>query len=140
MKTSFYYHRIDQMEPREGQKFATRYLKQSPQHRTQLVRHIRDCSNEIIDYLEDHPEEMAWHTSTPLKGFPKTGGQKNRTTWELVTDLCQEAAGTKRDGTPKDFAMAPIERWNKLFDGTDYEIFLEEHNPSKKFNQLFSKE
>lgn len=139
MSRTIYYHRIEQMQPREGVKYATRYLKQTPEHRTQLCRHIRDCTTEIIDYLEDNPDQMTWHTSTPLKGFPKTQGQKNRTTWELITDLAREAAGVKRDGTAKDFAIAPIDRWNRLFAGTDYEIFLEEHNPGRQFNKLFNR-
>jgi hypothetical protein len=34
--------------------------------------------------------------------------------------------------------MAPIERWNKLFSGTDWEIELVQHNPQATFEQNFT--
>jgi hypothetical protein len=134
---TIYYDNIDQMLPREGVKYATRYLKQQPHHRKELYRHVRDVTVEIQDYLEDHPEYIDWHWTKPLKGFPKTQGQKNRTTMEIVQDMINEAAGKKKNKEPKDFAMAPIERWNKLFSGTDWEIELVQYNPQATFEQNF---
>jgi hypothetical protein len=49
-----------------------------------------------------------------------------------------EAAGKKKNKEPKDFAMAPIERWNKLFDGTEWEIVLKHYNPHELFENNFS--
>lgn len=136
MKT-VYYDKIEQMQPREGVEYATRYLKQQAQHRRQLTRHVRDCTQEIMDYLEDNPDLMKWHEDTPLRGFKKTQGQRNRTTMEILADMINEAKGHRKNGELKDYAMAPIERWNKLFQGTDYEIKLVEWNPSKTYNDLF---
>ena len=64
---------------------------------------------------------MTWAQSQGQKGFPKTKGG-NRTLWEIVEDIMGEAHGKTRQGLPKDFAKAPIDRWNKLFKGTDYEF------------------
>jgi hypothetical protein len=34
--------------------------------------------------------------------------------------------------------MAPIERWNKLFDGTEWAIVLEHYNPHAPFDNNFT--
>ncbi len=139
MTKTFYYQKTHQMEARDGNRFATVYYQQTLEQRQQLTKHIRRCSREILDYLDQHPEEMAWHTETPLRGFPKTRGQKNRTTWEIVTDIIGEAQGRKKTGLPKDYAAAPIDRWNKLFEGTDYEFRMEQNEGVTKttFNELW---
>lgn len=123
-----FYQKTQGMEARDGNKFATTYYKQTLEQRKQLTKHIRACTKEIIDYLDKNPSQLEWHMNTPLKGFPKTKGQPNRTTWEILTDMVNEAKGRKRDGTPKDYAQAPIDRWNKLFAGTDYEIVMEQRD------------
>jgi hypothetical protein len=47
-----------------------------------------------------------------------------------MTDMAQEAQGKTRQGLPKDYAQAPIERWNKLFANTDYEFEMTEGSPA----------
>lgn len=140
MAKTIYYQKTHEMTARTGVKYATTYYKQTLEQRKQLTRHIRDCSREIADYLDQHPEYLEWHLTQPLKGFPKTGGQPNRTTWEIITDIVGEAQGTKRDGTPKDYAQAPIERWNKLFKGTEYEFEMQQRDDVKKttFDDLWT--
>lgn len=132
MAKTFYYQKTHDMKARDGVRYATTYYKQTLEQRKQLTKHIRECSKEIAEYLDQHPEYMDWHLETPLKGFPKTQGQKNRTTWEIITDIVGEATGVKRDGTPKDYAQAPIDRWNKLFKGTDYEFEMVQHDGGAK--------
>jgi hypothetical protein len=138
LMAKFYYQKTHKMEARNGNKFATTYYKQTLEQRHSLTKHIRASVKEIVDYLDTDPEMMSWAQNTPLKGFPKTTGGK-RTLWELLTDIASEASGKKRDGTPKDYAQAPIDRWNKLFADTDYEITLEENLTNKKttFEQVF---
>lgn len=141
MKT-FYYQRTHEMEARDGNRFATVYYQQTLEQRQQLTKHIKTCSQEILDYLDKNPSEMSWHQETPLKGFPKTKGQRNRTTWEIVTDIIGEARGRKKNGLPKDYAQAPIDRWNKLFADTEYEFRMEQNEGVKKttFNELWAVE
>lgn len=139
MAKTFYYQKTHEMTARDGVRYATVYYKQSLEQRKQLTQHIYKCSKEIIDYLDQHPEYMDWHKTKPLKGFPKTGGQKNRTTWEIIEDLAIEAQGRKRDGLPKDYAAAPIDRWNKLFKDTEYEFRMEQNDTAVKttFDKLW---
>jgi hypothetical protein len=58
---------------------------------------------------------------------------------EMFEDIIGECRGAKRDGTPKDFARAPIDRWNKLFYDTDYAIDMVESYQDKitTFDSMF---
>ncbi len=124
------YQRIETMTPREGVAYATRYLKQSLEQRQELSNHIFRCTRQLL---------LAALTSTavdldrPLKGFKTTTGS-NRSATQVLQDAVNEAQGKKRDGRPKDYALAPIERWNKLFKGTDYEIQLVQADGMKANN------
>lgn len=121
MAAQFEYTHIHKMQPRPGVKFATVYYKQTPEQRELLRQHLMQCISEIAHTLDVNPVEQTFATK-PLKGFPKTGGQKNRSLKELLTDTIGECEGKTRQGQPKDFAQAPLERWNKLFAGTRYEV------------------
>tara|TARA_R110000868_G_scaffold307476_1_gene569141 strand:+ start:74 stop:487 length:414 start_codon:yes stop_codon:yes gene_type:complete len=134
MTQTIFYEELAVMEPRPGVSYATTYVKQSPEHRKQLVKHIKMVVEEIMDYVGDSEDWVDW-MRTPLKGFKTTSGQ-NRSFIDLVNDMINEAGGTKRDGTPKDFALAPIERWNKLFKGSDYAVTLKEFQGHNLFNKL----
>jgi hypothetical protein len=126
MAKRFYYQRAVTMAPRPGVEFSTTYYKQTLEERQRMTRFIRECLVEMAEYLEQHPADYDWATTTPLKGFKKTQGQKNRTMWEIMEDIAGEAQGRQKNGLPKDYAMAPIERWNKLFRDTDYEFEIVE--------------
>lgn len=116
------YQRMERMLPREGVPYATTYVKQTLEQRKELCKHIRESVNEIADAVEKDDDWLEF-LRKPLKGFKTTQG-KNRTATDIITDMVNEAKGKKRDGLPKDFALAPIERWNKLFEKTAYEISL----------------
>ena len=123
MARTIRYQKSVRMEPRDGQKYATTYYKQTLTQRQDLVKFLTDCAREIVEYLDTDADMMAWAQSKGIKGFPKTTGG-NRTVWEIVEDIIGEARGKTRQGLPKDFAQAPIDRWNKLFAGTEYEFAM----------------
>lgn len=116
------YQKMTKMDPRDGVKYSTTYVKQTLEQRKSLCRHIKLVITEISDALEGN-EDLLDFMRTPLKGFKTTAGQ-NRTATDILTDMVNEAKGKQKNGLPKDFALAPIERWNKLFESTDYEIDL----------------
>jgi hypothetical protein len=130
------YQKTIKMEPRDGVKYSTTYLKQTQEQRMVLTKHVRTVTKEIADLLEFDPTWNDW-LSTPLKGFKTTTGH-NRTPFDIISDMVNEAKGKQRNGLPKDYAMAPIERWNKLFDDTDYAVELvQTWGPApNKFNDL----
>jgi hypothetical protein len=47
---------------------------------------------------------------------------------EIVGALDQ----VKKNGDPKDYAQAPIERWNKLFHDTEYQFHMEQNEGTTK--------
>jgi hypothetical protein len=116
------YQKLSKMEPRDGVKYSTTYVKQTLEQRKDLCKHIRQVVVEISDAVEGN-DLLLDFIRTPLKGFKTTSGQ-NRTTTDVLSDMINEARGKQKSGLPKDFALAPIERWNKLFEGTDYSIDL----------------
>ena len=130
------YQKMTKMEPRDGVRYSTTYVKQTLEQRKELTRHVRQVVTEIADALEGD-ELLMEFALTPLKGFKTTQGA-NRSIKDLLTDMVNEGAGKTKQGLPKDFALAPIERWNKLFEGTDYEISLvQTFGPApNKFNDL----
>lgn len=132
MAKTFYYQSTQSMEPRPGTAFATTYYKQTLDQRKQLTKHIFRSSKEIVEALDQDSDMMKWATTHPLKGFPKTGKQKNRTVWEILEDIIGEAKGVKKNGDPKDYAQAPIERWNKLFADTEFEFRMEQNEGTTK--------
>ena len=117
------YQKISKMEPRDGFAYATSYLKQTLEQRQELVKHIRNCIGEVADCIQAD-DDWREFIEVPLKGFKTTTGA-NRSMVDVMHDMLNEANGRrKQSGIPKDFAMAPIDRWNRLFEGTDYEIVL----------------
>jgi hypothetical protein len=116
------YTKIQEMEPRPGVRYATKYYKQSHLQRETLVDWIRKSALDIVECVDNDRDFAQWWT-TPIKEFRKTD-RTHRTPQEIVTDLLLEATGSKRNGEHKDFAQAPIERWNRLFRETPYEFSM----------------
>ena len=112
------------MEPRAGLKYSTTYIKQTPAQRSLLVQHCRRVLEEIADAIEGNEELQQWITE-PLVGFPRQNAS-NRSLTDIIADIMQECTGKRANGMSKDFALAPIERWNKLFGDTEYAIVLEQ--------------
>lgn len=116
------YQKMVRMEPREGVNFATVYIKQNMEQRTELLNHIRMCVTEITELVEQDDYWLQF-IQIPMRGFKRLHGA-NRSTLDILNDMINEGTGKTKRGEPKDFALAPIERWNKLFKDTDYEIDL----------------
>ena len=125
MVTFIGYVSTHKMEPREGLNYSTTYVKQTRAQRDQLVQHCRQVLTEIADAIEGDELLQAW-VQEPLTGFPRKN-LPNRSLSDIIADMITESQGKRSNGMPKDFALAPIERWNKLFGDTDYAIVLERH-------------
>jgi hypothetical protein len=108
------------MEPRPGTTYSTVYYRQDPDDRQQLADYIKDCIESIVKTLMSDEEATQW-AKTPMKGYKRIG-KPNRSPSDILEEMLDEVDGKRRNGTPKDFAKAPIDRWNKLFNNTDYTI------------------
>lgn len=123
MAKTIRYQRIHEMKPRDGVKYSTKYLKQLPSQREELVKHVHRVVEEIVALMETDRQANDYIMDVQQRQFPKSNGER-RTIFEIITDMLDQANGKMRGGHPKDFALAPIERWNRLFKGTEYEIAL----------------
>ena len=113
------YKNLFKMPPREGMTYSTTYVQQSREQRALLCAHIKLCVEELASAIEG--DEVWEHLARQrLRGF-----NRPRTIYTIISDLLTEAGGKKKDGSLKDFAKAPIDRWNRLFYDTPYEIILE---------------
>ena len=122
MSKKIEYQRTQAMNPREGVNFATVYIKQTLSQRRELCQHIKQTIEEIAQAIEQDSDLAEW-IRTPLQGFKTTKGV-NRSVVDILTDMTNEARGLTKNNMPKDFAQAPIDRWNRLFANTDYAIDL----------------
>jgi len=132
------YQKLTKMPTRDGVGYATTYVKQTAQQRQELCDHINSVLIEIKTAFKQSPREVDTWLTTRLKGFRTTTGP-NRTPEIIFNEIMAEATGKKKNGELKDFALAPIERWSKLFHGTRHEIILVEEHAAKQdnYNKLF---
>jgi hypothetical protein len=140
MAQDFYYEQQQAMTPRPGVSYATTYYKQIPIERRMLSKHFEKTIAQVYLDLQRYDRTGFDHAlHTPLKGFPRTGGKGNRSMWDLFSDIMDECHGQHR-GEPKDFPLAPIERWNKLWDQfPDYQVnLIKGVRPSNNFGSLFN--
>jgi gas vesicle protein len=150
MASEQYYQSTQTMAPRPGKKYSTTYYKQSLNQRRELAKHFNTAVQEIADACDTHKEVSDWLKQQDKRfkrdGRAEPGQPKYKTPEELMIDILKECNGTKKDGlTPKDFAQAPIDRWNRLFAGTKYEVDMVQqfgHNPTsyRTFNKLFEQD
>lgn len=125
------YQKMVRMEPREGVNYSTVYVKQTAAQRLVLTKHIEQVCKDIALAVTLNTDLKTW-IEQPLKGYKTTAG-KNRSCLDIITDLLSESRGFKRNGELKDYALAPIERWNRLFHHTDYEFELSRvYEPTKE--------
>jgi len=141
----FEYREERKMNPRPGVKYGTTYYKQSSKQREALAEHIVKVCDEIANLTLDseaNAELINW-LLTPDDRFKRDRNSdkpgKYKTPLELLEDSKGEAQGFKRNGDPKDFAQAPIDRWNKLWENVeDYQIEMVTERP-KNYNPQFDK-
>ena len=140
MAKEFYYEHQEAMTPRPGVNYATTYYKQIPLERKLLSEHFKTVIKTVyLDLMKYDQEEFQRALHTPLKGFPRTNKQPNRSMWDLFSDIIDECDGLHR-GEPKDFPLAPIERWNKLWESfPDYQVeMVKGVRPHNNFGTLFN--
>lgn len=121
--TTFYYRRIHEMEPRPGVKYATRYIKQSPEEYERLKAWLVNIAETIIDIADHNPEVAEWFTR-PDGRFRRSTGQYY-TPQDLVTDMLEQMI------KGRDLPQSMVDRWNRLTDTTPWQIQLIQGTPQQ---------
>jgi len=134
--TRIFFNEIKALEPRPGVTYATEYLIQHRKDRVKLKQHVGKLLEQLAILQQSNPSIID-ELQKPDTRFRKSRKGEYYTQWEIIEDMYKESIGRKKDGTPKDFAMAPIGRWNRLFKGTDTEIILDSVDNRSQYNEVF---
>lgn len=127
----FRYKKSIDMPPKEGQKFATTYYRQSPDEYDRTKQHIILVASEIMEFVDSHPEWDEF-VNQPLKGFPRLNGLPNYSINQILSDILDQ---TKQN---KDLPSGMLGRWSRLFADTEYDIeMLQEFTPTTVSPRLF---
>ena len=120
---TFYYKHIREMEPRPGTKFATRYIKQTPQEYDRLKSWLTNIAETIVDLCDHDPIVAEWFTR-PDPAFRRSQGQPYSPE-DLISDMLNQMA------RGRDLPQAMVDRWNRLTDTTPWQIQLIQGTPQQ---------
>lgn len=103
------------MEPRPGVKYATTYIKQSPEEYDRMKSWLVQVAENILDICQHDPSLTEWFYR-PMPDFRKSTRGQYYTPEELLTDMIQQMS------LGRDLTQAMTDRWNRLTDGTPWQI------------------
>ena len=128
----FEYTSIRNMEPRPGRNYATDYYKQTVQEYNLLRAHVYSVAAEIMSERDSSRDTLLW-TSAPLRAFRKSTPGQAYSLIEIVTDMVAQLA------SHKDIPSGILGRWNRLFEGTrwDIEMVREATDRTTRYQELF---
>lgn len=123
--TTFYYKTLVKMEPIGKKTYQTTYIKQSHHEHARLKNWLVQVAEQIIGATEINASAAEWFTS-PMREFRKSQKGQYYTPEELLTDMITQLA------QGKDMPQSMIDRWNRLTNGTQWEIELLEDTGASK--------
>lgn len=121
----FGYTQKKTMPAREGVNYATEYYKQNLTEYSRLRSHVYRVAAELMSQCDSNSEYHDWAIK-PLKGYRRTGGRKNYTPMEIVTDMVEQFTHQK------DVPSGMLGRWNRLFGDTEWDIEMVSYNPARE--------
>jgi len=124
----FQYTSKKTMEPRPGVKYSTDYYKQPISEYKLTVRHIQHVAKEVMRVCGDNKDLANW-CITPLKGFPKTVGKYSL--MDIVSDMLEQTI------KERDIPSGMLSRWNRLFNGTEWDIVMVTGTPARSSNSTY---
>lgn len=117
----FKYKRLHEMDPRPGVRYATVYIKQTTEEHKRLQAWLTQVAEDILGILELDPDLAQWF-SRPQVDFRKSRRGEYYSPEELLTDMLNQLS------LGRDLPQAMLDRWNKLTQGTAWQIEFEQEN------------
>ena len=121
----FEFTRLHEMPPRPGVKYATVYIKQSPEEHARITEWLTHTAQDILGILELDADLAQWF-SQPHADFRRSRRGEYYSPEDLLTDMIHQLS------LGRDLPQAMVDRWNRLCEGTPWAIDLEETTQSKK--------
>ena len=110
----FYYTSLLTLKPRPGTKYATTYIKQTPEERLRFRTWLIGVAEDILGIVRIDPVLAEWFV-TPLVDFRRSRRGEYYSAEDLVTDMLAQLAGNR------DLPQAMLARWNRLCQGTPWQ-------------------
>jgi hypothetical protein len=115
---TFYYKYLQEMQPVGRTPYKTVYIKQTHSEHARLQAWLIGVAESILAACETNPEMAEWFGSS-LRDFKKSKKGQYYTPEELLTDMIGQMS------LGKDLPEAMLNRWNRLTQGTPWEIHME---------------
>jgi hypothetical protein len=121
----FEFTRMHEMPPRPGVKYSTTYIKQSPAEYQRLHTWLLKTAEDILGILELDADLARWF-SHPHPDFHTSRRGQYYSPEDLLADMIKQMS------LGRDLPHAMLDRWNRLCEGTPWEIeFYAAKQPKK---------
>jgi len=131
---TFRYRSRKTMEPRVGVRYATVYIKQDIAEYERLKSWLVQIAQDIIAISQIDADCAAWF-STPMPDFRRSQRGEYYSPEDIITDMIDQMMHGR------DLTEAMLGRWNRLTEGTPWQIeLIATHDttpPPQALSQLF---
>lgn len=114
---TFYYRSRRTLEPRIGTRYATTYIKQDAAEHQRLQNWLVQIAEDILA-ISDVDMDCALWFITPMPDFRKSTRGQYYSPQDILTDMIDQLAHGR------DLPEAMLGRWNRLTEGTPWQIEL----------------
>ena len=114
---TFTYRTKRTMEPRPGTPFITVYIKQDTAEYERLKSWLVEIAQDIIGISQIDADCARWFT-TPMADFRRSRRGEYYSPEDIITDMIDQMAHGR------DLTEAMLGRWNRLTEGTPWQIEL----------------
>lgn len=114
---TFYYRSRRTLEPRIGTKYSTTYIKQDAAEHQRLQNWLVQIAEDILA-ISDVDMDCALWFITPMPDFRKSTRGQYYSPQDILTDMIDQLAHGR------DLPEAMLGRWNRLTEGTPWQIEL----------------
>ena len=121
----FEFIKMHEMPPKPGTRYSTTYIKQSLTEYQRLNTWLIRTAEDIMGILELDPELARWF-SHPHPDFHTSRRGQYYSPEDLLTDMLKQMS------LGRDLPHAMLDRWNRLCEGTPWEIELYQTTAVKK--------
>ena len=128
---TFYYKSLRTLEPRVGSTYSTTYIKQSAQEHERLRNWLVQIAEDIIAISDVDMDCATWFI-TPMRDFRRSVRGQYYSPQDIITDMIDQLAHGR------DLPEAMLGRWNRLTEGTPWQVELLPMSDTKPPQQVRS--
>lgn len=121
---TFIYRRTQEMTPRPGVKYATVYIKQSADEYQRLKNWLVETAESIVAACAVDASLAEWFVR-PMPDFRRAQRGEYYSPEHILTDMIDQMVHGR------DLTSAMLSRWNRLTEGTPWQIELVESTGAK---------